>query len=129
MAQFQFFLKFLFGTINICQTEYLISEHCFELVYYNFYPLNRLLQVSLIRLSKVSLYFPESMNNLYHDSKIWEFKVPPGSIRPNKFGFLVFIMRMALVQKYHVHKVQLMVGFSDSILLFEVFPVQEYWCH
>lgn len=86
-----------------------------------FYPLNRVLQVSLIRLSKISLYFPESMNNLYHASKIWEFKVPPGSIMPNKFRFLVFIMRMELFQKYHVHKVQLIVGFSDSILLFEVF--------
>lgn len=30
-------------------------------------------------------------------------------------------MRMELPQKYHVHKIQLMVGFSDSILLFEVF--------
>lgn len=40
---------------------------------------------------------------------------------PNKFRFLVFFMRMELFQKYHVHKVQLIVGFSDSILLFEVF--------
>lgn len=121
MAEFQFFLKFLFGTINICQTEYLISEHCFELFYYNFYPLNRVLQVSLIRLSKVSLCFPESMYHQYPASKIWEFKVPPGSIMPNKFGFLVFIMRMVLLENYHVHKIPIMVGFSDSTLLFEVF--------